>query len=82
MTCTPTTTISYSIPVDETGYASSVQLKIYDILGREIATLVNEQQKSEYYEVEWNAAELTSEIYLYQLRAGYSVQVKKLMLMK
>ena len=46
-----------------------VQLKIYDILGREVAALVNKQQKPGYYEVNWNAAEMPSGIYLYRIQA-------------
>jgi len=78
----PSTTIKYEIPGQAMNDNVHVQLRVYDILGREVAVLVNEQQKSGYYEIEWNAAELSSGIYLYQLLAGKSVLVKKLMLMK
>ena len=73
----PSTTIKYEIPGQAMNDNVHVQLRVYDILGREVAVLVNEQQKSGYYEIEWNAAELSSGIYLYQLLAGKSVLVKK-----
>ncbi|MGD8781553.1 MAG: FG-GAP-like repeat-containing protein, partial [Ignavibacteria bacterium] len=73
----PTTTIKYQIP--ETG---NVTLKIYDILGREVKTLVNETQASGVYSVEFNASQLASGVYIYRLRAEDYVSVKKLMLLK
>ena len=78
----PTTTISYSIPSVGTGHAPTVQLKIYDILGRDVATLVNKEQSSGNYIVTFNASRLASGIYFYTLRAGDFVQTKKLVLMK
>ncbi len=53
----PTTKIKYSIPsaAVETGHAPSVQLHVYDILGREIATLINKNQQPGNYEIEFNA---------------------------
>ncbi len=68
----PTTKIKYTIPLVETRHASSVQLKIYDILGNEIATLVNKEQSPGEYEVEFDAGKynLSSGIYFYQLKAG------------
>ncbi|RJP64836.1 MAG: T9SS C-terminal target domain-containing protein [Ignavibacteriales bacterium] len=80
----PTTTISYSIPV-ETLRATSlrqVTLKVYDVLGREVATLVNEAKPVGNYQVNFNAANLTSGIYLYKLKAGEVSQTKKLTLIK
>ncbi len=76
----PTTTIEYSIP--ETGYIPSVQIKIYDILGREVATLVNEIQQPGNYSVQFNAANLSSGIYFYRLKAGDFMQTRKMILMK
>jgi len=70
----PTTRIKYSIPNDRTGHATSVQLKVYDILGREVATLVNREQQPGNYEVEFNVSSvsrrISSGVYYYQLRAG------------
>jgi hypothetical protein len=66
-----------------------VILKVYDILGNEIATLVNEEKPAGEYEVEFNSTShsgevrnLTSGIYFYQLRAGDFVQTKKMILLK
>jgi photosystem II stability/assembly factor-like uncharacterized protein len=80
----PTTTISYQLPVN-----SNVNLKIYDILGREAATLVNEEKPAGSYEVVFNGSGLSSGIYFYQLKAlptgrqaGEIIQTKKFVLMK
>jgi hypothetical protein len=59
-----------------------VSLKIYDILGREVATLVNEEKPADEYEVEFSAAKLTSGIYFYQLKAGNYLETKKMVLLK
>ena len=66
----PTTKIKFTIPVVETGHAPSVQLIVYDVLGNEIRTLVNEEKPAGSYEVKFDASGLTSGIYFYQLRAG------------
>ncbi len=66
----PTTTIKYSIPLNEKFEVSNVQLKVYDILGKEIATLVNQKQKAGNYEVEWNASEVPSGIYFYSIQTN------------
>ena len=73
----PTTTISYQIPE-----LSSVSLKVYDVLGKEITTLVNEEKPIGRYEITFNVAELPSGIYFYQLRAGSFVEIKKMILLK
>ena len=73
----PTTVIDYQLPVN-----SVVTLKIYDILGREVATLINGRQSAGYYNAKFNGANLPSGVYLYRLQAGSFVQTKKLMLMK
>ncbi|MCX6170659.1 MAG: T9SS type A sorting domain-containing protein [Ignavibacteriales bacterium] len=73
----PTTRIRYLIPT-----GSFVQLKIFDVLGNEVASLVKAQQPAGYHEVEFNAANLSSGIYFYRLQTdNYSVS-KKLILMK
>ena len=59
-----------------------VRLKIYDILGNEIATLINEEQKPGDYEVNFNAGNLNSGIYMYKLQAGDYINVKKMILIK
>jgi hypothetical protein len=82
----PTTKIKYSIPSNaETGYIPSSQnivLKVYDILGNEVAVLVNEPKAPGSYEVEFNAGALPSGIYFYQLRAGEKIESKKMLLIK
>jgi hypothetical protein len=62
--------------------SSQVQIKVFDILGNEIATLENEEKLVGIYEVEFNAAGLPSGIYFYRLQAGNFVEIKKMVLMK
>ena len=78
----PSTKIKYSIPSAEMHGHASVQLLVYDILGREVAELVNEQQKPGYYEVEFDASKLTSGVYFYKLQTGSFVQTKKMILLR
>jgi hypothetical protein len=81
----PSTKIRYTIPsVIASGAKQSelVTLKVYDVLGNEVATLVNEENAVGSYEVEFNAAGLSSGIYFYQLQAGSFTQTKKMTLMK
>ncbi len=86
----PTTKIKFTIPVVETRHASSqhaVSLKVYDILGNEVATLVNENKPAGTYEVEFNShsdegQNLTSGIYFYRVKVGRFIQTKKMILMK
>ncbi len=73
----PSTTIKYSIPA-----SNVVSLKVYDILGKEVANLVNEYKNSGTYEIEFNAANLSSGTYFYQLKAGEFTQTKKSVLLK
>ena len=73
----PSTTINFSIPANR-----FVSLKIYDIIGREIATLVNQNLSPGYYTVRWNASGYSSGVYFYQLRSGNFTQTKKLLLQK
>jgi hypothetical protein len=73
----PVTKISYSIPK-----SSNVTLKIYDILGQEVASLVNEKQDIGSYSVEFDASKLTSGIYYYKIEAGEFTSVKKMTLVK
>lgn len=73
----PTTTIKYDLPKE-----SQVTLKIYDILGREVATLVNGKQNAGFYQVRFDASRLASGVYVYRIMAGDFVQTKKMMLMK
>ena len=73
----PTTTIKYQIPTD--GF---VTIKVYDILGAEVATLVNEKKMDGQYEVYFNASNLSSGIYIYTLRVNNFVSSKKIVLLK
>lgn len=82
----PATTIKYSIPaIKKPNIATlqSVSLKIYDILGNEVATLVDEQKEPGYYQVEFNASQYTSGVYIYILRAEKNfISIKKMLLIK
>jgi len=80
----PSTIIQYEIGSLPEGKTSRqfVQLKVYDLLGNEVATLVNEEKEAGKYEVEFNAAHLASGVYYYKLEAGDFFQVKKMILMK
>ncbi len=73
----PTTVINYQLPIS--GY---VTLKVFDMLGREVATLVNEKKVAGNYSVTFNGNALSSGVYFYQLRSGSFVETKKLTLMK
>ena len=73
----PSTTIRYSIIK-----ADVVRIKIYDILGREVKTLVNELEQAGTYEVQFDASGLASGIYLYRIESGSFVQSKKMILLK
>jgi hypothetical protein len=73
----PSTTISYQLPV-----ASEVKLEVYDVLGKKIATLVNERQSAGSYQVVWNASGLSSGTYFYRLQAGTFVETKKMIMVK
>ena len=79
----PTTKIKYSIPqtVGDENFRS-VQLKVYDVLGRKVTTLVNEKKEPGQYEVEFNAAYLSSGVYFYQIKAGEFIKTKKMILLK
>jgi hypothetical protein len=79
----PTTTIKFDIPDVGTGLAqSNVTLKVYDILGKEIATLVNEDKSAGVYEISFDASTLASGVYIYKLQAGDFVNSKKMILLK
>jgi len=73
----PATSIRYQV-----SSISSVSLKVYDILGSEVATLVNEEQQPGYYEVQFDASKFASGVYVYRLSAGSYVSVKKMMMVK
>ena len=73
----PSTLIKYSVP--ENGF---VRLSIYNLVGEEISVLVNETVDAGFYEVAFNAANLSSGTYYYRLQAGNTIQVKKMVLLR
>ena len=73
----PTTTIKFALP-----HRTDVSLKVFDVLGREVATLIQGVKDAGAYEVTFNAKNLASGMYIYQLKAGNFVSTKKMMLMK
>lgn len=73
----PTTKITYSIKEE-----GLVTLKVYNVLGKEVATLVNENKPEGNYEVEFNASQLPSGMYIYKIQSGSFTDVKKMILTK
>ncbi|MFA6470066.1 MAG: LamG-like jellyroll fold domain-containing protein [Bacteroidota bacterium] len=73
----PSTVISYQLPVN-----SHIALKVYDVIGREVATLVNEVKEAGSYSATFDASQLSSGIYFARLQSGDKVQLKKMVLMK
>jgi len=81
----PTTVISYKLTVN-----SKIVLKVYDLLGREVATLINEMQSAGEHTVEWNAEDFPSGVYFYRLQArqqtggqaGSYTETKRMILLK
>ncbi len=73
----PLTTIRYGLP-----QVGKVRLAIYDLLGREVAVLVNGEQSGGWKEVEWNASTVPSGVYLYRLSAGEFTQTRRLVLLR
>jgi len=80
----PTTTIEYSISVVDESFASTtnVVLKVYDVLGHEVTTIVNKKQKPGNYKVQFDASTFPSGIYFYELQKGNFRMVKKMILLK
>ncbi len=82
----PTTKIKFSIPTNQIGETSNVKMVVYDILGNEVATILDKELLPGSYEIEFGAKidnrQLVSGIYFYQLRVGGFVQTKKMILMR
>ena len=83
----PTTKIKYSIPNTRSSLLGGVRgglitMNVYDVLGREVTTLVNETKQPGEYEVEFNASNLPSGVYFYQIKAGEFIETKKMILLK
>ncbi len=75
--CNPSTSISFSIPTQ-----SFVSLKVFNLKGREVTTIVSEEMSAGNYSRTWNAADLPSSIYFYRLQDGKFTETKKLILLK
>jgi predicted nucleotidyltransferase len=73
----PSTTIRYDVPG-----AARVTLRVYDMLGREVAVLVDENKARGAYEVKWDGGTLATGVYLYRLTAGEFDHVRKMLLIK
>jgi hypothetical protein len=73
----PTTIINYQLPI-----SNWVTLKVFDVLGREVVTLVNEKQEPGKYEARFNASNIPSGMYFYRLQAGAFTETKKLLLVR
>jgi hypothetical protein len=82
----PTTVIRYSLSPNPSpngrGEGVRVTLKVYDLLGREVATLVNEKKDAGTYSVQWNATKMSSGVYFYTLQAAESRETKRMVLIK
>ena len=73
----PSTKISFKIP-----QTSIVQIKVYDVLGNEISSLINEEKPAGQYELTFDGTDLPSGVYFYQLKVGDFVLTKKMLLLK
>jgi glucuronoarabinoxylan endo-1,4-beta-xylanase len=73
----PTTTISYQLPA-----VSFVSLKVFNVLGQEVATLVDESRQAGTHKVQWDALGMPSGMYLYRLQAGTFLQTRKLVILR
>ena len=78
----PTTKIRFAIPFSNKGLQPLVILKLYDALGREVETIVNEQLIAGTYEADWNASNYPSGVYFYKLSAGDYTATRKMVLIK
>ena len=79
----PTTRIKFSTPPNPAQEKTSLSLKVYDIIGNEVATLVNEEKPGGEYEVVWNASNVSSGIYFYRLAIpGIYSRTMKMILLK
>jgi hypothetical protein len=78
----PSTIIKYSVSNINADFSQRVTLKVYDVLGKEVRTLVNEEQKPGKYSVNFDASELSSGVYVYSIKIGSYASVKKMILAK
>ena len=82
MKINPVTNICYSIPKSSQFGDYNIQLNIYDVLGRNIKSLVDEKQNPGYYSVSFDASDYSSGIYFYRLNYGNNTITKKIILSK
>jgi hypothetical protein len=73
----PVTSIEFRVPS-----SSAVELSVYDLLGRQVAELVNEKKNAGAYTVRWDASHFSSGVYFYKLTAGSFVQTRRMLLLK
>ena len=73
----PSTAIRYQLPM-----TSHISLKVYDVLGNEVLTLIDQEKPAGSYEAEIDASQLSSGVYLYKIQAGSFVETKKMILLK
>jgi hypothetical protein len=73
----PVTMINYQLPM-----VNDVELSVYDILGRKVATLVNTRQQAGHHQIEWDAGGFSSGVYYYSIRAGDFTDIRKMVLVK
>jgi len=74
----PSTTIEFSLPED----VSNVQLSIYNVLGEKVAEIVNSSLTAGKYSYQWNAKDIATGMYIYELRSDNFVSIKKMLLLK
>ena len=79
---TPTHSTQQQKSITQYPHKSNVSLKVFDVLGRELETLINKEQPQGNYSIEFDASGLTSGIYFYRIQAGEFVDTKKMILMK
>ncbi|MDX1702327.1 MAG: T9SS type A sorting domain-containing protein, partial [Melioribacteraceae bacterium] len=78
----PTTKIRYSVPLSISEQNIDVKLIVYDVLGKEVVTIVDETQSAGNYEVSFNASEYPSGLYFYTINSGSFQQTRKMLLVK
>jgi hypothetical protein len=78
----PSTKIRFDVIAGNNGHSSAIRLIIYDVMGREIETLINGTMNPGTYEIQWNASKYSSGVYFYELSAGDYSSIKKLVLLK
>ena len=78
----PFTKITYNIPSLQGNHVFNVSLKVYDLMGKEIRTLVNQKQSAGTYEINFDGSNYASGIYFYTLTTDYYKETKKMILIK